>query len=588
MRGTLIFALATWLFSGALFQQTIDAREPFALELPEINSGVIDATKTIDVAIPPGVQITRARIWLLEPYASRVNYSGLKASLNGKSLAIVARPMSGANGKYLDIDLRLHPDLRLGPGKNVLEITARETESGGTYRCSFVLLPGSRAVLKTGAESAPEEIKVESILATNDPNAPNPDRRPPTLTLIEPNAVIRADRSGPLSVRVIGEATDDRSAVVWVGVNGRPIVEPPAPKPAAKGKAKDKTPPPPEPAIIKTTFDQMVPIEPTARALLIEAKDAANNRTIYTIPILRTGATPPVAGFGGRKFAVAVGVSRYRFNEAGLGDLQFAHADALAVRDWLRSPEGGGFKADDIECLTNENATRAAVESAVYRFLTKAGENDLIYLFLAGHGAPDPHDPQNYYFLLHDSKVTDLKTTAFPMAKLGEFLEQQSKHIRLVAFFDACHSEAVKGLPSISGKAPAQNVRGARGVGTQKAGAVQKPDAVASQPPSTAFNFYNADLFKQKGWTVLTSSGIHELSQESSAWGNHGVFTWALLEGAKGKADQNGDCKINSAELIDYVTTAVRAATQNAQSPQALAGSSREIALAAVPNCVPR
>ena len=80
------------------------------------------------------------------------------------------------------------------------------------------------------------------------------------------------------------------------------------------------------------------------------------------------------------------------------------------------------------------------MESAVNRFLTRAGENDLIYLFLAGHGAPDPYDKQRLYFLLHDSKVTDLQRTAFPMAKLGEFLEKQSKQVRLVAFFDTCHS----------------------------------------------------------------------------------------------------------------------------------------------------
>jgi hypothetical protein len=594
MRGFLICFLAAWFLPGTFVQQTVDLRDPFAIELPEINSGVIDAVKTIDVPIPSTPTITRVKLWLLEPYASRVNYSGFKASLNSKSLGVVAKPMAGANGKYLDIDLRLHPDLRLGPGKNVIEVTARETESGRTYRCSFVLLRGSGPVLKSGGDGSPEDIRVESILAPEDPNLPIADRQAPKLTLFEPKGAINADAPGSLVVRVAGEASDDRTAFVWVGVNGRSIVSPPPPAPPVKGKKKD-LPPPPNPATLKTPFDQTVTVDPTARALLVEAKDSSGNRTIYTIPILRTAAktAAPTAGFGGRKFAVAVGVSWYRYNEAGLGNLQFAHADALAVRDWLRSAEGGGFKDEDIACLTNENATLAAVESVVYRFLTKAGENDLIYLFLAGHGAPDPHNNQKYYFLLHDSKVTDLNGTAFPMAKLGEFLEKQSKQVRLVAYFDTCHSAGVKGQPAaqqVVVKPPTKDAAGRmRGVGT-KAGPSPKPDdAAASSPPAgSAFNFYSADLFKQKGWTVLTSSGINELSQESALWGNHGVFTWALLEGAKGKADKNGDCKINSAELTQYVSTTVRAATQNAQSPQTLPGSNPEIALAAVPNCTPR
>jgi hypothetical protein len=382
--------------------------------------------------------------------------------------------------------------------------------------------------------------------------------------------------------------------VVSVTVNGRLVAAMPARPPVDKTIKKAKTPSP-DPATIKLSFDQTVTIEPSARALLIEAKDRAGNRALCTVPIIRAAAAASAPGpvFGGRKFAVLVGVSWYRHNESGLGNLQYADADALAVRSWLRTAEGGDFKDEDIECLTNNNATLAAVESAVNRFLTKAGENDLIYLFLAGHGAPDPYDRQRLYFLLHDSKVTDLQRTAFPMVKLGEFLEKQSKQVRLVAFFDTCHSAGVKGQPAdatLPGKTVAKD---RRGVGT-KGGGAQKPGATASAAtsqtppaaPSPGFNFYNSELFKQKGWTVITSSGMTETSQEGPQWGGHGVFTWALLEGAQqGKADANSDCKITSAELVAYVTKAVRGATGNAQTPQSLPGGSHELVIAVVPGC---
>lgn len=586
MRSLLIFTLLVAAIPAAFVPslpqtaQTTDAREPFGIELPEINTGLIEAMKTTDVFIPPGKPINRVRLWLLNPYASRVNYGGFKASLNGKSLATVAKPMSGTRGNFLDVDLRVNPDLRLAPGKNVIELTARESESGRTYRCSFVLQPGASNAAKPVVETVAAEIRCEAIPAPEDPNLPLSDRQAPSLTLIEPKTVITAAAPGALSVRVIGEVSDNSGLIVSVTVNGQLIAA--SPKPASgKSNKKDKTPPP-DPATIKLPFDRIVTIEASQRAVLIEAKDGTGNRALCTVPILRDTVADK-GGFGGRKFAVLVGVSWYRHNEGELNNLQFADADANAMKAWLRTAGGGDFKDDDIECLTNQNATLGAVESAVNRFLTKAGENDLIYLFLAGHGAPDPYDRQSLYFLLHDSKVTDLPHTAFPMKKLGEFLDRQSKTVRLIAFFDTCHSAGIKGQPaSATTLANATNQDG-RGVGN-KGGGKTKPGAPAppQKPASVSgFDFYNTELFKQKGWTVITSSGMNELSQESARWGGgHGVFTWALLGGAQGKADANGDCRITAEELAQFISATVRRETGNLQSPQSLPGGSRDLVIA--------
>lgn len=583
----LVSALPT-TFSPVILQ-TVDAREPFGIELPEIGSGLLEAAKHTDVSIPPGKQITRLKLWLLNPYADRVRYSGFKASLNNKSLATVAKAGAGTHGMVLDVDLRQTPDLRLGPGKNVIEVTAREDETGRTYRCSFVLLPGKGDKSPGSApESVIAEIRYETIPATEDPNLPISDHQAPALSLIEPKIAIQATTSGPLTVRVSGEASDNNGFIASVTVNGQLIAASPKPT-AIKPDKKDKTPPP-DPATIKLHFDQTVTVDASARAVLIEVKDRAGNRTLCTVPILRD-AIAKKTDFGGRKYAVLAGVSWYRYNEGGLNSLQFADADAMAMRDWLRTPNGGDFKDEDIVCLTNNNATLSAVEAAINRFLTKAGENDLIYLFLAGHGAPDPYDKQNLYFLLHDSKVTDLPHTAFPMKKLGAFLTAQSQKARLIAFFDTCHSAGVSGANiglTPAGKAAAQD---ARGVGTKGVG-TKKPDAPVPSAPSsvvpattTGYNFYNAELFAQKGWTIIASSGMAELSQEDRHWGGgHGVFTWALLEGARGKADANGDCKITAAELAQYVTTTVSRETGREQNPQSLPGSSRDLVVATVQN----
>ena len=590
MRSFLIFMLlvgaipAAFISNSPQIAQTTDAREPFGIEVPEINTGLIEAMKTTDVFIPPGKQITRLKLWLLNPHADRVSYSGFKASLNGKSLATVVKLLSGAHGKFLDVDLRLNPDLRLAPGKNVIELTARESESGRTYRCSFVLLPGAGNAAKPAAEPVVAEIRCEAIPVPEDPNLPVSDRQAPSLTLIEPKTAITATAPGAISVRVSGEVSDNSSAVTSVTVNGQLIAASPKPTPGKSNK-KDKTPPP-DPATIKLSFDQTVTIEASQRSVLVEAKDSTGNRALCTVPILRNTVTDK-GGFGGRKFAVLVGVSRYRYNEGDLNNLQFADADALAMRAWLRTAGGGDFKDEDIECLTNQNATLAAVEAAINRFLTKAGENDLIYLFLAGHGAPDPYNRQSLYFLLHDSKVTDLPRTAFLMKKLGEFLDRQSKNVRLIAFFDTCHSAGVKGQPASATTSTNATAQDGRGVGSKSGGTTTPapPPNPTSKPASVSgFDFYNAELFKQKGWTVITSSGMSESSQESAHWGGgHGVFTWALLEGAQGKADANGDCRITAEELSQFVSATVRRETGNRQSPQSLPGGSRDLVIAAAP-----
>ncbi|MBI1764739.1 MAG: caspase family protein [Acidobacteria bacterium] len=589
-------------------QQIVDAREPFALEIPEINSGLHTA---MDVTFPTDRLITRLKLWVVTPYAERISYGHISAKLNDVSLGPVAKPRAGLHGTFLDIDLRLQPTIKLLNGKNRIEILAQEDRTGKTYRCSFVLLPG-----KVNAAATPEApdttIRCSEALAPADPHAPVSDHQAPQINLAEPQAALHGT-DAPLRVRVRGDATDNSGAVASVTVNGQLIAPPQlskteqkAKEQAAKEQAKqDKktNQPAVDPATIKLPFDQTVTVEAQARVVLIEAADRVGNRRLCSVPILRA----PVAkreGFGGRRYAVIIGVSQYLYSEGGLSNLSFADKDAEALRDFLKTPAGGGFKQEEIVCLTNRQATQLAVKAEVTRFLTNATENDLIYLFLAGHGAPDKYDPQKLYFLLHDTKVADLPGTALSMRWLGEFLDRQTKRARVIAFFDTCHSAGIN-RQALSAAPPAAPVKPGgpdkRGVGTKKDKQSAPP---ANQPPTVTlsvgapatspaaqpgFNFYEGALFQKKGWTVISSSGLNEESQEGARWrdaaGNgHGVFTWALLEGAQqGKADANGDCRITAGELFDYIRKTVSGATGGAQNPQALPGGNGDLAIATAP-----
>ncbi|HYH85145.1 MAG TPA: hypothetical protein VEX60_06655, partial [Pyrinomonadaceae bacterium] len=86
-----------------------------------------------------------------------------------------------------------------------------------------------------------------------------------------------------------------------------------------------------------------------------------------------------------------------------------------------------------------------------------------------------------------------------------------------------------------------------------------------------------------EGRAVLTSSDVNEVSAEDTRWGGgHGVFTWALLEGLKGKADANQDRFITAGELFGYVRNTVRIETRFKQNPRALPGINTDLALAFV------
>ncbi|HKZ02035.1 MAG TPA: hypothetical protein VI750_07330 [Pyrinomonadaceae bacterium] len=80
---------------------------------------------------------------------------------------------------------------------------------------------------------------------------------------------------------------------------------------------------------------------------------------------------------------------------------------------------------------------------------------------------------------------------------------------------------------------------------------------------------------------MLTSSDVNEISRESHKWGGgHGIFTWSLLEGIHGAADNNKDHFITAGELFDFVSDRVRIATAFRQNPRALPGLNKDFPLA--------
>jgi hypothetical protein len=232
-----------------------------------------------------------------------------------------------------------------------------------------------------------------------------------------------------------------------------------------------------------------------------------------------------------RRWAVVVGVSDYRSD--AIPDLAYAGKDAQAIYDFLRSPAAGPFDEDKILFLRDGQATAQAMREAMFVFLQRAAWDDLVLIYFAGHGAPDPTRPENLYLLPHDADLDALASTAFPMWDVKTALRRQIAAERVIVIADACHSG-----------------------GTQEG---------LQNPIGGSF----AELFTPSRRLTLTAADTNELSFEDTRWGGgHGAFTWFLLEGLRGAADADNNGIVTFSEVTDYVAGKVSETTQGRQNPQ--------------------
>jgi hypothetical protein len=292
---------------------------------------------------------------------------------------------------------------------------------------------------------------------------------------------------------------------------------------------------------------QMEPMSADEVARLgLSGSDARRFTREFTLPISQDSVRIVAEGAGGqtaqtfaapridKRWAVVVGVGDYQSED--IPDLEFATSDARAVRDFLESDAAGPF--DEVLYLENERATGAAMREALFVFLQQADWDDLVVIYYAGHGAPDPGRPDNLYLLPTDAQLGSLAATGFPMWDVKTALRRQISAERVLVIADACHS---------AGAADGDVVGG--GTSNQISGGFQ-------------------GLFTPSRRLMMTAADTNEFSLEDERWGGHGVFTHFVLEGLGGAGDVDGNGIVTFTELFDHVSDNVRDATSGRQNPQ--------------------
>ncbi len=363
------------------------------------------------------------------------------------------------------------------------------------------------------------------------------DATPPAITILEPIEVVQRGmriardsgivaKVGALTVRGIAL---DSSGVAIVKVNDREAVL----KPVKGG--------------VEFTADVLLVFG--ANVIEIDAIDANQNvgkesiRVMREVMIARSESKLPETKLfkGYQVWAAIVGLSEYKSPD--IPSLRYADRDAEAFYDFLVTPleaGGRGVPKGNIRKLINKDATKTNIQEAIFDFMKSALEEDIAIIYFAGHGAPDPTRPNVPYLLAYDSDLERPAATAVKMQEVQDAIRDYIKAKKIVVFADACHSAGVSTNVAMRGTANASLI-----------------------------NQFLEEIAKA-GNSVLTfsASESNEYSQESQNWGGgHGVFTYHILEGLKGKADSDTDRIVRLGELVDYVNINVRRDTKSMQHP---------------------
>ena len=228
-------------------------------------------------------------------------------------------------------------------------------------------------------------------------------------------------------------------------------------------------------------------------------------------------------------WSLVIGVSSY----TSMQSLKYADDDAYKVYSFLKSPEGGGVKDENIRLLIDEDATKQNILRNLNEIVSKADSNDVIFFYFSGHGLEGAFLPFDYgKQSWTNGKLMKDTSNVINHRNLADIFAN-SKAKQKLCFADACHSGSL----------------------------------TMSKSAVNGFNsYYKALEETQGGLALFTSSKTREISLEHKGV-RQGVFSHYLIEGLYGEADQNQDYVITIAELYDYVSENVKSYTNYQQSP---------------------
>lgn len=146
-----------------------------------------------------------------------------------------------------------------------------------------------------------------------------------------------------------------------------------------------------------------------------------------------------------------------------------------------------------------------------------------MYIYYAGHGAPHDKTP---YIIPYDGDPNYPSQTGFSLDRLYEELSELNVK-SITVFIDACFSGTTRENKMLLADA--------------------RPAVIVVESPA----------LRSEIMTVFTGSTGNQISSSYPAK-KHGLFTYYLLKGIRGEADNNGDKSLTVEELENYIVSNVK------------------------------
>ena len=222
------------------------------------------------------------------------------------------------------------------------------------------------------------------------------------------------------------------------------------------------------------------------------------------------------------KLALIIGIENY----SDLVKASYADNDARYFKDYAKNTLG--IKNDNIKLLLDENATFIKINKVLKKWLKSKvipNKTELI-IFYAGHGlATQDGDKQDLYLLPQNADTDMLSISSISRNNLfKEISNLDPKSVTI--FFDACYSGTSRDNKSL----------------------------IASARPVKILKDVENDI--PENFTIFSASQLNQMSSGLKN-GEHGIFSYYLMKGLEGLADQNKDKKITNGELQAYMKSNV-------------------------------
>ena len=219
------------------------------------------------------------------------------------------------------------------------------------------------------------------------------------------------------------------------------------------------------------------------------------------------------------RVAIIVGIQNYK----RIPKAEYASDDAQDFYDY--AIRALGIKPENIKLLIDDGADEVDILAAFRNWLPikiKKNKTDLV-VFYSGHGLPS-EDGKSLYFLPYNTHRELIEDTAINQTKIVSAI-QLAQPRSVTMFIDACYSGQARSGETLLASA--------------------KPVAIKSMAGSYPESF-----------TVITASQPDQISWSSPNL-KHGIFSFYVMKGLEGDADENKDGKITAGELQNYLTDMV-------------------------------